>query len=257
MVIVFICMVAAAVSVFIFTIAGRKRAKHDKQAYTGTLIGKQTKAASGAFIYYNQYNLSAIERIKYISIASVVLLAIGYLFFQNIIISILLCGFSLFYPGMKRKSLIKKRKHILNMQFKDALYSLSSSLSAGRAVEGAFKAILGDMKILYPDENTFITNEFELINRKVENNDTIESALQEFAARADIDDITNFVDVFVICKNTGGNLIEVIKNTSNIINQKIEIRNEIDLMIAEQKYSQKILSIMPFWAFDTFNNQLT
>ena len=64
--------------------------------------------------------------------------------------------------------------------------------------------------------------------------------------RADIDDIKNFVDVFAICKNTGGNLVEVMKNTAAIISQKIDIRNEINIIVAEQHLNQRILSIMPF-----------
>ena len=77
-------------------------------------------------------------------------------------------------------------------------------------------------------------------------NETLASALEDFAMRADIDDIKNFVDVFAICKNTGGNLVEVMKNTAAIISQKIDIRNEINIIVAEQHLNQRILSIMPF-----------
>lgn len=40
--------------------------------------------------------------------------------------------------------------------------------------------------------------------------------------------------------------MEVIRNTTSVINQKIEIMNEIDVIIAEKKFSQEIMSVTPF-----------
>lgn len=195
---------------------------------------------------YNQYSMTFQERLKYTILAFVVLFAVGYIFFKSIPICIVLCLFSPVYPHLKKQDLIKERKNTLNTQFKDALYSVSSSLSAGKSVEASIRSVPGDLKILYPDNNAIIIQEFEQLCRRLDMNDTIEEALLDLASRTKIDDITNFVDVFTICRNTGGNLIEVIKNTALVINQKIEIKGEIDVLVSEQKLSQKVLSIMPF-----------
>ena len=37
------------------------------------------------------------------------------------------------------------------MQFKQTLYSLGSSLAAGRSVENSFKEVAKDLRLLYPD----------------------------------------------------------------------------------------------------------
>lgn len=197
-------------------------------------------------IVYNTYLLSTKEKVKYTLIAAVVLFLTGLLFFRNLYLSLFLCIFSFLYPVFMKKQLIANRKDVLNQQFKDALFSISSSLSSGRSVESAFRAALDDLEMLYGDENACIIKEFELIGRKMSMNETLDQALLDFAKRADVEDITNFADVFVICKNTGGNLVEVIRNTAGIINQKIEIKNEMQVIVAEQKFSQRILNIMPF-----------
>lgn len=197
-------------------------------------------------IDYSKYSMTTLEKTKYTAIAALVLFAAGYLFFKNIYICIAISAFSIFYCRYKKYDLLKKRKNILNLQFKDALYSISSSLSSGKSVESAFKTAVNDLRILYNDENALVIRELELINRRVDMNETIDHALLDFAARAGLDDISSFADVFIICKNTGGNLVEVIKNTANIINQKIEIKNEIQVLISEQKLSHRILSIIPF-----------
>jgi tight adherence protein B len=81
--------------------------------------------------------------------------------------------------------------------------------------------------------------------KRIEMNDTIEAAVSDLARRAHIEDIDNFADVFHVCKRTGGNLVEVIKNTSNIINDKIEIRQEINIMLSERKFEQRLLNVLP------------
>lgn len=201
---------------------------------------------AGSAIDYSSYSLSLSEKLKYFAAAECVLVAAGYIFFKNIYIVLILAPGAFFYPLSIKKSLIRKRKEELTSQFRDALMSISSSISAGRSVESAFKAAVDELRIIYPYGKVYIIDEFELINRKIKNNEPVEKALADLARRACADDISSFADVFAVCKATGGDLVEVIQNCCNVISQKIEIQNEIKLLVAEQKLSQKIISIVPF-----------
>src|SRR5699024_12551780 len=96
------------------------------------------------------------------------------------------------------------------MQFKEAISSLSSSLAAGRSIENSFKEVVTDLYLLYPDPNTYIIREFEIINRRIENGETIERAIQDSGVRSDIEDIMNFATVFITCTRTVRYLVEVI-----------------------------------------------
>jgi tight adherence protein B len=86
---------------------------------------------------YNEYKMTRKEKGLYIIIAVTVIYLTGFVFFRSHIISSILCPLAIFYPRLKVKDIIAKRKIELNNQFKDMLYSLSSSLSAGKSVEGA------------------------------------------------------------------------------------------------------------------------
>ncbi len=196
-------------------------------------------------IDYNIYVMGNREKVKYIVAAAFVLSAVGFIFFNNLIIAAFFVLGSFLYPRYKSRDLIKKRKAELLLQFKDALYSLSSALNAGRSLESAFKAALHDLRVLYSDENTYIIKEFTYICRRIELNEPVETVLLDFAGRAGLEDIKNFSDIVVICKRTGGNLIQVMKNTSGIIRDKIEISQDLDLLLAKQKFERKILNIMP------------
>ena len=202
---------------------------------------------SRGLIDYDIYTMSNKEKILYCLAAAAVLFIIGYIFYHSIVLSLLLTPFALLYPKIRTREIIEARKNDLNIQFRDMLYSLSSSLSAGKSIESSFKESLKDLAILYPNPDTYIIREVEYIVRRLEMNETIESALEDFALRSHLEDIQNFSDVFKTCKRTGGNLVEVIKNTSNIINDKIEIKLEITTILSAKKFEQKVLTVMPIF----------
>ena len=66
-----------------------------------------------------------------------------------------------------------------------------------------------------------------------------------FAQRAGVDDIENFANVFATCYRKGGNINEVIKNTAEIIGDKIEIKMELQTMVSGQKNEMNIMLVMP------------
>lgn len=194
---------------------------------------------------YDLYEMDLKEKLINIIAAILFIVLISYVFYRSIVISLFLTPLAMIYLPIRNKQIIKRRKEDLNLQFKDALYAVSSSLSAGKSIELAFKEALKDITILYPNNNTFIVKELEYISRKIDTNETIESALEDFAGRAHLDDVRCFVDIFRICKRTGGNLVQVIRNTSEIISDKISTKQEILTILAQKKFEQKLLSILP------------
>jgi len=196
---------------------------------------------------YNEYYMSINEKFMYILLAMTVVSIIAYIFYHNIAISVLLSPIGFIYPKIKCREIIEKRKYELNLQFKEMLYSLSSSLNAGKSVEMSFREVLQDLSVTYIDPDTDILSEVTIITRKLEMNETIESALTDFAERSHLEDITNFADVFKTCKRTGGNIIEIIRNTSNIINDKIGIKEEINIILSERKLEQRVLNLLPIF----------
>ncbi len=194
---------------------------------------------------YNIYEMSLAEKLVYLLIAASVIYFSVYIFYRSHILSALICPLSLLYIKPRAKELALKRKSLLNLQFKDMLYLLSSSISAGKSVELALKDVLTDLQILYPDDEADIIKEVLYMQSMLEMNRPIEAVFDDFARRTDIEDIKSFADVFHICKRSGGNLIEVIKNTSDIINDKMEIKQEIETLIAQRKLERRILNVMP------------
>lgn len=192
---------------------------------------------------YSTYHFTKSEYLSHIFLGSIYYFALGMIFFKYLPIAILAVGLTPIYMKSRRNEAIAKRKRELLESFREGVYTLSSSLSAGKSVELAFIASLKDLKLIYSEEADII-REWRLIVHKIAINETVTSAMLDFASRADIEDINNFTSVFVIGKEYGGNLTEIIRNTIKLINEKSEIQKDIDILVTQKQYEQKILSLI-------------
>ncbi|NGZ76011.1 pilus assembly protein TadB [Saccharibacillus sp. VR-M41] len=195
---------------------------------------------------YTTYKLAGYEKMLSMIVVGGVLFAVGLLFYKIWLLALLLTLPALKAPKMWQKRQIERKRMLLKLHFKQALYSLSSSMAAGRSVENAFREAAADLTLLYPGGNSDMIRELEVITTRLEYGEPIESALLDFGRRAQIEDIDNFIDVFVTCKRTGGDLIEVVRRTSTVIGEKMDIQQDISVMIAQKKFESNILLGTPF-----------
>lgn len=149
------------------------------------------------------------------------------------------------FPRFQTKVLIKRRRKQLALQFKDMLYSLSSAISSGSSVERGFSLALEDMRSQYVDSGTYIIREMELIESRLSLNQNIEEILKDLGERSGIEDIVTFASIFEISKRTGGNIVEIIRQTTDVISDKIEVEAEMETMLSGKKMEQKVLTAVP------------
>jgi len=204
-------------------------------------------------VHYGEYHMSFKEIIASTAVGCALSGLVGYIFYHNMIAAVLLAFGGLYAPVVWRKELIRKRKAQLQLQFKQALSSISSALGAGNSVETAFREALTDLRLLYPDPNTLIIKELETVNRRIENGETIELALKDWSERAEIEDIQQFTEVFMTCKRSGGNLIHVIRRTALIIQEKLDIQQDIQVMMAQKRFESNVLTFAPLIVIAVLN----
>ncbi|GGH13207.1 type II secretion system F family protein [Paenibacillus segetis] len=194
---------------------------------------------------YTVYVLSTRQKGICLLVGGVVLYGIGYVFFHSLWIALVLAGGAVFIPKYWSRYLLRRRRDALSLNFKQALYSLSSSLAAGRSVENGFHDAIEDLRLLYPGGDNDLMMELGIICTRLEYGQPIEEALQDFSNRAGNEDIANFADVFTTCKRSGGDLVEIVRRTSAIISEKLEISQEIGVMIAQKRFEAKAMMMSP------------
>jgi len=130
-------------------------------------------------------------------------------------------------------------------QFRDALTSIASSLASGIVIEKAFEESIRDLRILYPSGRVMIIDEINAIVLKKRNGVELEHSLVDFARRANLSCVTDFVDVFVASNRTGGKSVDIVRKSITMINDKIEIEKEIETLISGKRFEQRLLSVAP------------
>lgn len=193
---------------------------------------------------YGTYSFSVREKMRYFLEGLLMAVTLGYLFYKSIMGIIMLCPLIIIHFKLKKEELAQKRKWQLNMEFKDGINSLAAALGAGFSVEHAFEEAIKDLRGMYPN-GAMIISEFAYIANQIQMNITVEKALYNFGQRSGMEDIISFAEVFSTAKRTGGDLIQIIKTTANIISDKLEVKREIMTMLAGKKLEANIMKYVP------------
>ncbi len=195
---------------------------------------------------YTVYQFSIREWICFSLLYFGGLFCAGYLFFRSLLMAVAITPLAIFLLKQKREKLQLDRAKEIRNQFSDVLQVLSVSLGAGNSFEKAFTEAIYELELLYGTRQEIMIRELELLAAKCAMNQSIEVGLQSLAERTDCDEIKSFQSAVALCRSSGGNIVEIVRNTNQTILQKNEIEDDIAVICAQQRISFQILMCMPF-----------
>lgn len=149
-----------------------------------------------------------------------------------------------YYKGLEKECISRKERDF-QLQFKEMIQAVSSALGTGYSIENAIKESQKELKLLYSDKEP-ITRELTILVRQLRVQIPVEQVMEELAERVQLEDVRNFAAVFVTAKRSGGDMIAIIKNTANQIGDKIDVRREIQTILAAKRYEFKVMSAVPY-----------
>lgn len=194
---------------------------------------------------YDNFKLRGVQARNYYFFSCTSLFLVGYIFYCNFILAFLMTFLSVLFKKTYIKIKIKQQKEVLRQQFRDLLYSLSASVSAGRQMSEALLEANKNLAFMY-GETEPIMRELEYMTKSIkESRATDEMLLKDFAYRSGVEDIINFADIYSICKTTGANVGDMISKAAEVIMDKMTIDREIKSITAQKKAEAKIISSMP------------
>lgn len=142
------------------------------------------------------------------------------------------------------KRLSQKKELEFRTQFQESMKLMASALKAGYSVENAIRETEEDLKKVY-SEKVRICREFRRMKYELNMNRTAEQVLQAFSERVCQEDVKDFVIVFTAAKRAGGDSIAVLKNSVQMIGDKMEVEREIQVMLAAKKLEFQIMCMVP------------
>ncbi|MGX8774172.1 MAG: type II secretion system F family protein [Bacillota bacterium] len=194
---------------------------------------------------YSVYEMTGRERILFFAGGYLAAAALMFLFYHSLILSavsgLLVIKLKPYYESYRARQRMQK----LNVQFKDMLYSLSSSIAAGRQMPEALVEAADSLAIMYGPSEPIMMELNHMKRCILENNESDRELLSDFAVRSCCEDINNFVQVYIICRNMGGDLEKIIARTSTILTDKMNIEREIKAVTAQKKFEGRLIALMP------------
>ena len=173
------------------------------------------------------------------------IIIVSYLFYGTFLGAILLSPYLFRYIKSWEKQVIKKKKRIFQLQFKELISSLEVALSVGYSMENAMREAIKELKKFYKGEE-LILKELEYMIRQQQLNIPIETVWQEFAKRTKEEHVQTFSTAFVMAKRSGGDTLEIIRNVVRQMCEKIDVERDIDTLMAAKKMEFRIMSAIPF-----------
>jgi len=139
---------------------------------------------------------------------------------------------------------IKKRKLKLRIQFFDLLEAMSVSMRAGSTMLKSLQSAREDLLLIYPKDCDIIT-ELDMIIGKFNNAVALSEAFSDLAERSGLEDIASFATIYATIEGKSGRANEIVRDTQQIIADKMEIEMEIDTLMTAAKSEVNIMLLMP------------
>ena len=139
---------------------------------------------------------------------------------------------------------LRKRKFKLREQFFDLLQAMSVAMRAGNPVLKALESAREDLALIYPERSDILV-ELDGIIGKFHNAVPLSQAFSDFARRSGLEDVASFASIYATIEGKSSRADEIIRETQQIIADKMEIEMEIDTLMTAAKSEVNIMLFMP------------
>lgn len=160
----------------------------------------------------------------------------GHIWILSVLVGILGFYIPRFYLNHQKQKRVKK----VVSQLMDAISLISNSLKSGYSFNQGLELVSREM----PPP---IADEFHQVLVELNMGGNAEEALNNLTKRVPSVDIDLMVTAFLIQRQVGGNLAEVLDNIAHTIRERIRILGEVRTRTSQARLSGYIIGLMPFF----------
>ncbi|MDB5078608.1 MAG: hypothetical protein JWP00_532 [Chloroflexi bacterium] len=156
----------------------------------------------------------------------------------SLIIGLLVALVFLYLPDFFVKKRGNKRIKMFNTQLGDTITLAANSLRSGYS-------LLQSMELIAREAPAPMGDEFQRVIREVSLGLATREALGNMLRRVPSDDLDLLITAINIQAEVGGNLAIILDNIGHTIRERVRIKGEIKVLVAQQQYSGYIISGLP------------
>ena len=199
-------------------------------------------------IRYYECNMTRMEHIAAWLFFSAVIAVILYIYYRSLLLSIIVGPLiAVFQETNYSKSVMRKRKSKLRLQFKEFLEIISISVSggSGRSMENAVIDALKELQMIYNRKSDIVREISLIVSDYKQAGIPMSDGFAELGERSEIDDIVSFAAVYKTIEGKTSNFGYIISQTREIIKEKVEIAMEIETTITSSKAETYTMLVLP------------
>lgn len=170
---------------------------------------------------------------------------LGYLFYHSLAASAVLALFAVPGERLYRSHMAQRRKDRLLEGFRDLLYSLSGSVSAGLKMPQAIGLAARELAVSCGEDSDIALELADMDVQYREAHTPVHVLLEDLAARSGLKEIEQFTAAYTVCSEKGGDIESVCVRSASLLLDKLEFQAEAKALIAEKKLDIAVLSAMP------------
>lgn len=145
-----------------------------------------------------------------------------------------------FAPKAYLLFLIERKRKLMATQIQDSLMNIADALNSGHVIGKAIEIV--GYETPYP-----LGNEFLRAHSEMETGKTLEDALEDMKKRVDLSDFTMAINAIEIQYEVGGKLEPLLRNIAKIINERQELKKDIEKTISSSKMVGVVLLCAPIF----------
>lgn len=145
---------------------------------------------------------------------------------------------------LSAQNAVTKRRSNLRTQFYDFLEAMSVSMRAGNPPLKAIESAREDLSLIYHADSDILV-ELEIAIGKFNNAVPLSEVFMDLAQRSQLEDIASFASIYATIEGKSSRADEIVRETQQIIADKMAIEMEIGAMMTEAKSETTIMLFMP------------
>lgn len=145
---------------------------------------------------------------------------------------------------LSAQNAVTKRRNQLRTQFYDFLEAMSVSMRAGNPPLKAIESAREDLGLIYREDSDILV-ELDIAVGKFNNAVPLSEVFMDLAKRSQLEDIASFASIYATIEGKSSRADEIVRETQQIISDKMEIEMEIDTMMTAAKSETNIMLFMP------------
>ena len=191
------------------------------------------------------YKLSNKELVVFYLCVAVSGIVLSLLIYRNLYFSILIFPFTPKIKTFIEDMMAERRRKKYLAEFKDFLFMASTAVGAGRSMKDAIAESIPSLKNIHGENSVLVADLLKAHERIAHGRENDVSVLQELAEASGLEDVSDFVTIYAICKSSGASLITALAKAAGVIMEKMSIEREIEELVRRKESEGFVILVMP------------